>query len=88
MREAKEELARERSAQGMSPRPIVNQVATPAAKGEATKEQAEQVAGARGGSAVNGAAAGRARRPKAARGAVQQAAQPAKRKKAMQATAS
>ena len=87
VREAKEELARERSAQGMSPHPVVTQVATPAAKGQATRGQAAQGAGAQGGSVANGAAGGRARRPKAAPGAVQ-AAQPAKRKKSMQATAS
>ena len=84
VREAKEELARERSAQGMSPHPIPRQVGAPAAKGQATKGQAAQGAGARGGSMVNGAAGGRARRPKAAPGAVQEAP-PAKRKKAMQA---
>lgn len=87
VREAKEELARERSAQGMSPHPIVKQVATPAAKGEATKGPAAQGVGAQGGSVVNGAAGGRARRPKAAPGAVQ-AAPRAKRTKSMQATAS
>ena len=90
MREAKAELARERSVQGVSPHPNPKSVAMPAlepaAKGQATKGAAEEV-----DMTVNGAAVGRARRPKAAPEAGQAAAvaapQPAKRKKAKQATA-
>lgn len=91
MREAREELARERSAQGMSPLPNPKHVVAPAAKGQATKGQAMQGAGEEGGGMVNGAAGGRDRRRKAATGAVQAevtVAPPAKRKKAAQATAS